>query len=238
MRHDNCRMKKHSATLRPRRVADNCPGHRPHVAPDGEYVCTRCGAVLSDGYDWPEDESIDPPMADQAPNPKSNVSLFLAHKLGGSEVKSLPGLSTSRSLEMANRDSAIDDGSARKKKGANTYLSRFSNACSKLGLTHAESEHAWRLFARLYSELSGGDDSRVVNSSEMACYSIAAGAAATTRRVLGEWDIAGAVMFAFHSKSVRDMYHIRRVIETRSQEVTGIPKPALTESAKWMTGRY
>lgn len=238
MGRNNYGMKDHSATLHPDHRAHDCPGHRPHLAPDDEYVCTRCGAVLSDAYDWLAGESIDPPTAVQAQNPKSNINLFLAHKLGGSEVKSLPGLSTTRSLEMANRDGAMENGRGRKKKSANVYLSRFSNACSKLGLTHAESEHAWRLFVRLYGELSSSDDdARVTNASEIACYAIAAGVVATTRRVLGERTIARTVMFAFHSKSVRDMYCIRRIIETRSQAVTGIAKPALTASAKWLRGR-
>jgi transcription initiation factor TFIIIB Brf1 subunit/transcription initiation factor TFIIB len=229
---------EHSATLHPEQVVGNCPGHRPHLACDGEYVCTRCGTVLSDGSDWQAEESItDQSTSGQAASPKSNVNLFLAHKLGGREVKSLPGLSTTRSLEMANRDTTVEYGAGgKKKKSADAYLSRLSNACSKLGLTHAESEYAWRLFARLYSELSN-DEMRVTNASEIACYAIAAGAAATTRRVLGERAVARAVMFGFHSKSIRDMYCIRRIIETRSQAVTGIAKPALTASAKWIRGR-
>lgn len=183
------------------------------------------------------ESGINPSVAAQAPNPKSNVSLFLAHKLGGSELRDLPGLSTSRSLEIANRERPTDNTRGKKKKGACVYLSRFSNACSKLGLTQAESEHAWQLFARLYGELSNSD-TRIINSSEIACYAIAAGVAATTQHVLGERAVAGAVMFAFNSKSVRDFYCIRRIIETHSQAVTGITKPALTMSARWVKGRY
>lgn len=167
--------------------------------------------------------------------PKSNVNLFLAHRLGGAELTSLPGLSTARSLEVAKRDDTVQNVKGRK-KNASAYLSRFSNACSKLGLKHAESEHAWRLFVRIYSELNCGGDGRATNTSEIACYAIAAGAA-TTGRVLDERSIARAVTFALHSKSVRDMYCIRRIIETRCQAVTGISKPALTASAKWIRGR-
>lgn len=227
-------MKEHSATSD--HGTGDCPGHRPRVAPDGECVCIRCGTVLSDGYDSQEDGSgIDPSITSQAPKPKSNVNLFLAHKLGGSEVDGLPGLSTARSLEIANRDCAKDG--RRRKKGVDAYLSRFSNACSKLGLTHAESEHAWQLFARLYGELSNSDR-RIINTSEIACYAIAAGAVATTQQILGERAVARAVMLAFHSKSVRNLYSIRRIIETRSEVVTGIAKPALTASSRWIRGRY
>jgi len=226
------------------------------MAPDGEYVCSKCGIVLSDSYDLPEDEKIDSslsssssPITDsQVQNPRSNISLFLSHKLGGSEVRNLPGLSTARSLEIANREDddytsdksgeKKDRSKKKKKKGANAYLSRFSNACSKLGLTHAESEHAWHLFSRLCDELRNPDAHIVINTSEIACYTIAAGVAATTKRILGERAIASAVMFAFHSKSVRDLYCIRRIVETHSEAVTGISKPALTASAKWIRGRY
>lgn len=217
-------------------MARDCPAHKPHLAPDGEYVCTKCGAVLSDRYDWSADEGMKPAVAVSAPSPKSNVNLYLAHKLGGSEIRNLRGLSTSRGLEVANREGVVEDSNGRKKKSANAYLSMFSNACSKLGLTQAESEYAWRLFARLYGELSAGDG-RVTNTSEIACYAIAAGAVATTRRLLDERTVARAVMFAFRSKSVRDMYCIRRIIETRSQSLTGIAKPALTASARWLKGR-
>jgi len=214
----------------------DCPHHRPHLTTDGEYVCTICGVVLSDA--WLADESGDDLLPPHASSPKSTVNLFLAHNLGGSQLKSLPGLSTARSLEMASREATQDNGRGRRKKSANAYLSRFSNACSKLGLTQAESEHAWRLFARIYSEIGRSDyEARVTNASEIACYAIAAGAVSTTRRVLGERTIARAVMFAFHSKSVRDMYSIRRIIETRSQAVAGVAKPTLTSSAKWLRGR-
>jgi transcription initiation factor TFIIIB Brf1 subunit/transcription initiation factor TFIIB len=227
------------------------------MTPDGEYVCSKCGIVLSDsGYDLPEDEKIDSSLSpssspitnSQMPNPNSNISLFLSHKLGGREVRNLPGLSTARSLEIANREDDNDYSSdkvgekkarsKKKKKGANAYLSRFSNACSKLGLTHAESEHAWHLFSSLCDELRNPNAHIVINTSEIACYTIAAGVAATTKRVLGERAIASAVMFAFHSKSVRDLYCIRRIVETHSEAVTGISKPALTASAKWIRGRY
>ncbi|AIF85401.1 hypothetical protein NTE_03373 [Candidatus Nitrososphaera evergladensis SR1] len=249
---------EHSATVQHSSCYPwNCSKHRPVMAPDGEYVCTKCGIVLSDsGSDLPEDEKIDSslsssssPITDsQVQNPRSNISLFLSHKLGGSEVRNLPGLSTARSLEIANReddDYTSDKGGKKKdrskkkkKKGAIPYLSRFSNACSKLGLTHAESEHAWHLFSRLCDELRNPDAHIVINTSEIACYTIAAGVAATTKRVLGERAIANAVMFAFHSKSVRDLYCIRRIVETHSEAVTGISKPALTASAKWIRGRY
>lgn len=229
-------MKDHSATLQSNGLTGDCPGHSPHLTGDGEYVCTKCGAVLSEPYDWSPDEGIEAAAAVPAPSPKSNVNLYLAHKLGGSEVRSLPGLSTSRGLEVANRESTVERSDGRKKKSANAYLSMFSNACSKLGLTPAESEHAWRLFVRLYGELSASDG-RVTNTSEIACYAIAAGAVATTQRLLDERTVARAVMFAFRSKSVRDMYCIRMVIETRSQAVTGIAKPALTSSARWLRGR-
>lgn len=229
-------MKEHQATLQSNALTGDCPGHSPHLTADGEYVCTKCGAVLSDDYDWSPDEGMSPVVAVTAPSPKSSVNLYLAHRLGGSEVRSLPGLSTSRGLEVANREGTIEKGNGKKKKSANAYLSMFSNACSKLGLTQAESEYAWRLFARLYGELSASDG-RVTNTSEIACYAIAAGAAATTHRLLDERTVARAVMFAFRSKSVRDMYSIRRVIETRSQAVTGIAKPALTSSARWLRGR-
>jgi transcription initiation factor TFIIIB Brf1 subunit/transcription initiation factor TFIIB len=229
-------MKECSGTLQEDRLAGNCSCHQPNLTSDGEYVCARCGVVLSDR--WEADESVDPPVANQATSPKSNVNLYLAHNLGGHQLKSLPGLSTMRSLEMANREATIDDGMGRKRKSANTYLSRFSNACSKLGLTQPESEHAWRIFARLYSELGSSDyGARVTNTSEIACYAIAAGAVATTQRVLGERTVARAVMFAFHSKSVRDMYCIRRLIETRSQVLAGIAKPKLTSSSRWLRGR-
>lgn len=219
-----------------KQAATGCPCHRPHLTADGEYVCTRCGVVLSDAL--LVDESLDLPLAPQAPGPKSSVNLFLSHNLGGSQLKSLPGLSTTRSLEMANREGTMDDGRGRRKKSANAYLSRFSNACSKLGLTQAESEHAWRLFARIYTELGSSDyEARVTNASEIACYAIAAGAFATTQRVLGERTTARAVMFAFHSKSVRDMYCIRRIIETRSETLAGTARPKLTSSAKWLRGR-
>lgn len=228
-------MKDHSATLQSNGLTGDCPEHKPHLTDDGEYVCTKCGAVLSERNDWSPEEGMQLAVA-PAPSPKSNVNLYLAHKLGGSEVRSLPGLSTSRGLEVANREGIIEKGNGRKKKSANAYLSMFSNACSKLGLTQAESEHAWRLFARLYAEL-GASDGRVTNTSEIACYAIAAGAVATTHRLLDERTVARAVMFAFRSKSVRDMYCIRMVIETRSQAVTGIAKPALTSSARWLRGR-
>lgn len=229
----------HSGKLHANGLIGDCADHRPQLAPDGEYVCTRCGAVLSEGNDWALEAEMTPPTAAQAPTTKSNVNLFLAHKLGGSEVRSLPGLSTLRGLEMANREGAMKSagGRKRKKKSANAYLSMFSNACSKLELTPAESEYAWRLFARLYAELATSDDSRVTNTSEIACYAISAGALATTRRLLDERHLARAVMFSFRSKSVRDMYCIRRIIETRSQSLTGAARPALTASARWLRGR-
>ncbi len=254
---------EHSATTElSSRYLWDCTQHRPVMTPDGEYVCTKCGIVLSDIDDLSGDEIIGAtsliPKDTQTPlGSRSTVNLYLSHKLGGGEVKSLPGLSTTRSLEIANRDDDFDDenhpsekggeskewrtkkkGRRKKKRGANSYLSRFSNACSKLGLTHAESEHAWHLFSRLCDELRNPDAHIVINTSEIACYSIAAGVAATTKRILGERVIATAVMFAFHSKSVRDLYCIRRIVETHSEVVTGISKPALTASAKWIRGRY
>jgi hypothetical protein len=172
------------------------------------------------------------------PGSKSDINLFIAHKLGGKELDGLPGLSTARSLEIASRDATEDaKGMKKRRKAAGAYLSRFSNACSKLGLTHAESEHAWRLFARVYGEFCNSDR-RASNTSEIACYAIAAGTAATSGRILGERTIARAVMFSFHSKSVRDMYCIRRIVETRSEAVTGIARPVLTASSKWIRGRY
>ncbi len=236
---NDCNMKELPTTSRPDPMTGGCPGHLPELTPEGEYVCSRCAAVLSGGDEESlADANTEPQAAIPAPEPKSNVNLFLAHRLGGSELKSLPGLSTARSLEMASRDGTVQNARGRKKKSAGAYLSRFSNACSKLGLTRAESEHAWRLFAKIYRELNWGNgDGRVTNASEIACYAIAAGAAATAGRVLDERSVARAVMFAFHSKSVRDMYCIRRIIETRCQAVTGISRPALTASARWIRGR-
>lgn len=215
----------------------DCPPHVPHVAPDGECVCAKCGVVLSDSYGSPEDLASIGSPATSIQGSKSGINLFITHKLGGKELDSLPGLSTARSLEIASRDGTADTEGRKKRKAAGAYLSRFSNACSKLGLTHAESEHAWRLFARVYGELCDSDR-RAINTSEIACYAIAAGTTATSRRVLGERTIARAVMFSFHSKSVRDMYCIRRIVETRSEAVTGITRPVLTASSKWIRGRY
>ena len=210
----------------------DCREHSLCFAPDGEGVCSKCGVVLSDDCVAQGPSVIEMSPALQGASQKLKVSLFISHKLGGKELNDLPGLSTARSLDIAKRD-----GGMRKRKGAQAYLSRFSNACSKLGLTLAESEHSWQLFARLYGELKDSDR-RIINASEIACYAIAAGVAATTRQIRGERSVATAVMFAFHSKSVRDLYCIRMIVETHAEAVTGITQPALLQSSRWIKGRY
>ena len=236
-------MSEHSAEISDNLVgAGTCPEHHPHITSDGECVCAQCGVVLSDGQDLQGAEHTALSIATQGQNSKSNINLFLAHRLGGHEIKSLPGLSTSRSLEIAHREvSQAGCKGRKKKKNANSFLSRFSNACSKLELTHAESEHAWQIFVRLYDELSESDKRGCVNASEIACYAIAAGSLNTTSgvRAISESVLVNAVRFTFRTKVVRDMYYIRRAVETRTQLGARISvKPSLSLSAKWMRGRY
>lgn len=260
---------QHSASKKISSIADHhCPSHVTVITPDGECVCSRCGVVIiSDAVG----ESLQP----HVPGPKSNINLFLAHQLGGSRVRSLPMLSTVRSIEIASRERGREQKEEGNRKdgdsdsggtesaisGAYQYLSCFSNACVSMGLTHAETEYGWQLFVKLYRELGSSNSSNSgkngrwsgrVNVAEVACYAIAASvatntASATSPRLLNELALARAVSYSFNRKSIRDLYYIRRVIETRvalqQQENAPIPlplpaRPTLTSSAKWVTGRY
>lgn len=191
---------------------DACNHGRAGLAPDGERVCMACGVVLG--------EHEQPTL--KAPK----LHLFVSKKLGSNAITRLPHLSNpDTSLAIVNR----------RKDNNNTvrYLSQFSNVCSKLRLSPTASEHAWRLFNTLQRELA---DTNCIYLSEKVSYAVASGAV-VDGRLIDERTLSETVSFVFSSKVIRDMYYIRRAVETRVDIPIAV-RPELTFSARWTRGRY
>jgi hypothetical protein len=191
---------------------DACHHDRTELAPDGERVCKDCGVVVG--------EHELPAMT----TPK--INLFVSKKLGSNPLKHLPDLSNpDTSLAIVNRHKDNND--------TDRYLSNFSNVCSKLRLSSTAAEHAWRLFVALQKDLANVSS---IYLSEKVSYAIASGAA-IDGRLIDERTLSETVTFVFGSKVIRDMYYIRRAVETRVDVPLEV-RPQLTLSARWTRGRY
>lgn len=201
--------------------------HRPELAPDGEQICMVCGVVLDGHREQTQQQQQQQLSAPTTTMPASKINIFVARKLGGNAITDLPNLSNpTHSLEIISRHH-------KDKKDAKRFLSNFSNVCSKLELSQSATEHAWQLFEKLFKEL--GNETRIYHS-ELICYAIASGAAMSSR-LINERTLAEIVTFVFGSKVVRDMYYIKRIIETRVDIPVDV-RPELTQSARWVRGRY
>ncbi len=208
--------------------------HDPRLAHDGsEHVCARCGAVLSPAL---VEEATAAVAIQNQQKIKSKLNLYVSHQLGSVEaatanarMQEMLSLSDSRSLKIARNatDRAAD---------ASRYLSQFSNACDRLGMSPVEAESAWQMFCKVYRELCTTRP-RVISAVEAAFYSICCYC-----NTVDEYEAASLVSASFGTKQtrMRDLYHLRIIVSTR---VDGLPtvlssesRMRLTTSAMWMYG--
>ncbi len=187
----------------------SCIQHSPCLTADElEYVCVRCGEVLA---------SAEPAHALVT----SKLNLYTGYHLGGQDSLVQLPLADKRSLKVASRQDS----------GASRYLSAFSNACESLGLSESNASCAWRVFCKVYNELSSGKPRRI-GAAEAAFYSIC-----HCHETADEYEVSKAVSSAFGSKKLRDLYHLRILVSTHTElpqlQIRGSP---LTTSSNWVRG--
>ena len=210
---------------------DECT-HDPRLTPDGlEHVCVKCGAVLSP--DAAEENAAVAIQTQRQQTTTSKVNLYVNHQLGSVEaattnakMQEMLSLSDSRSLKIAKNGS--DHASASR------YLSAFSNACDRLGMSPADAECAWQVFCKVYRQLCTTKP-RIISAAEAAFYSICCYCS-----TVDEYEAASAVSSSFGTRHarMRDLYHLRIMVSTRVEGLPMQPGGGMryTASAMWMHG--
>jgi hypothetical protein len=206
---------------------DECT-HYPRLTPDGfEHVCARCGVVLSPAVTGETSPAI------QKPQKAARINLYVNHQLGSVEagttnarMQEMLSLSDSRTLKIARTGSDHSSPSR--------YLSSFSNACDRLGMSPVEAECAWQVFCKVYRQLCATRP-RVVSAVEAAFYSICCYCSTAD-----EYEAASAVSSSFGAghRRMRDLYHLRIMVSTRVEGLPSMPGGGMrcTTSALWMHG--
>ena len=125
--------------------------HPNVVQADGEVVCTSCGTVIDDDtlialhgcHDNDVVANSSMPQTWGGVDSESRPNLYVANSLGTSN--SIPKMAGMQLLQLYCKGGIETDRDRRNK----TRLSRFSNACEKMGFGQAQAQTAWTLFQRV-----------------------------------------------------------------------------------------